>query len=121
MFNLNLSLLNPSRVRALLVSKLAQRREPLDDITLGKTDKWATFWLENGEEVGAIMTALLMRKYEQGNQFPSKDFEQGFRQGLIELPSLFRKCYELRAQQQKVLKLQDEQRKKKNERRTSIV
>ena len=116
--------MTPSRVvRFLLERGNYKDKDDLRDITFNKVYHWADFWEREGESVANMTTAILVRKYEQEDSFPSRDYEKGYREGIRALQDVWRKCHSRAAAEnskRKAEKKFEEYKEKKKERLSKI-
>lgn len=87
----------------------SQSRPYADDVTGGKVRKWGEFWSDNENDVKNQMTAILIRELETG--MSSKEYENGFREGLSALSKLWSECtqqHRLNARQAETDKIKKE-------------
>jgi hypothetical protein len=102
-----------------------------NDVTDHKTEKWADWWKENGDEFKNHLTILLLKRIEKG--FPNfvidtkrvrkSTFEDGYRVAFEDIEDLYDECLkemDLKKQKEELRK-KEEEKKEKSKLRKNLI
>ena len=78
-------------------------------MTLGKSLLWAEIWEEHKKDYTNIEKAVLVDRMIKG--FPNKDFEKGFREGLVAVGEVMAICNAEESNRKKLPKTKEELKK----------